>query len=327
MSDRVAAPSGLAGRSAFGLRAVDATALFGALLWSVAALAGWASPVGRILALAPLVLVPLGLGAAATPPFDGVAGRCVDAAVALQPLGATLLLGSLLSPVDGPVAAAMAAGWLPATAAMGAAAAVRTRERGLEPLSETLVDAGLGYASVGAVALVAYHLGVTLWFEPVIVLLTAVHFHYAGFVLPVATGLVGRTVDQGAETTYRAVAAGVLTGPALIAVGIAFSPAFEVVAVGAFTAAVAVLGGYVAVRVAPRRPRTQGVLLVASALCLPVSMLLALAFAVGSATGATRPTIDTMVRLHGSLNAFGFALLGLVGWRLAVPERGRAAMD
>ena len=30
--------------------------------------------------------------------------------------------------------------------------------------------------------------------------------------------------------------------------------------------------------------------------------------------------IATMVALHGSLNAFGFALLGLVGWRLSVPR-------
>jgi len=29
--------------------------------------------------------------------------------------------------------------------------------------------------------------------------------------------------------------------------------------------------------------------------------------------------ISTMVRLHGSLNAFGFGLLGLVGWQLSVP--------
>jgi hypothetical protein len=51
-------------------------------------------------------------------------------------------------------------------------------------------------------------------------------------------------------------------------------------------------------------------------------MALALGDGVGQFTGSAPLGVDlgTIVALHGSLNAFGFGLLGLVGWRLAVPS-------
>jgi enamine deaminase RidA (YjgF/YER057c/UK114 family) len=307
----------------------DLSAVVGALLWGGAVLGGGLGPIERALALALLVLVPLGVGMAATPPFEGLAGRFLTAAVVLQPLGAGLVLASLL--LDGPLAALAASVWVLVTGLLGLAALARTLDRGRAPLPELVIDAGLAYPTVGAVALVLFHLGLTLWFDPVIVLLTAIHFHYAGFVLPLLTGLTGREVGPGAGPVFRVAASVVLVGPALIAVGISFSPVVEVVAVGGFTAAVAALGGYVLVRVVPARPRPQGVLLGLSAAALPLSMLLALGYGVAAFTGADPfgQSLSTMVALHGSLNAFGFALCGVVGWRLAVPAAravdGRAA--
>jgi hypothetical protein len=311
---------GAAGRTVLGVAVTDAGALFGGVVWVVATFGFGLDPIERALALAPLVLVPLGVGAAATPQFEGVAGRLTDAAVLLQPVGATLLVVSLLSP-DGWPAAALAAPWLGVTALLGLSALSRTIERGSWPLSETLVDAGLAYTNVGAVALLLYHLDVTLWFSPVIVLLTAVHFHYAGFVLPLTTGLAGRCGSVESSRVFRALGAVVLVGPAIIALGISFSPTVELLGVGSFTVAVGALALYVVAVVAPTRPRAQGITLSVSALTLPVSMLLALGFVVGSVLGVNPLglTITRMVRLHGSLNAFGFALLALLGWRLAVP--------
>jgi hypothetical protein len=50
-------------------------------------------------------------------------------------------------------------------------------------------------------------------------------------------------------------------------------------------------------------------------------MALALGYGVATFSGTDLGLdIATMVALHGSLNAFGFALLGLAGWRLAVPS-------
>jgi len=306
-----------------GVALTDLSAIAGAILWVGLAVGLGLGPIERALALAPLVLVPLGVDFAATPAFDGLTGQLYAAAVVCQPVGAALLAGSLVVESDA-VAAAMASAWLVVAILLALVATVRTADRGPWPLAETVIDAGSAYTVVGAAALVLYHLGVTLWFSPVIVLLTAVHFHYAGFVLPVTTGLVGRCAVADADgVLYRPLAGVVAVGPAIIAVGISFSPAVELLAVGVFTAAVAVLGGYIALRVAPTRPRLQGFLLAASALALPVSMLLALAYGVTAFTGRgfAGLSISRMVSLHGTLNAFGFGLLATVGWRLSVPTR------
>lgn len=313
--------SGHSGVPAVGGRAVpDLSALAGAVVWVAATALAPLGAAERALVLAPLVLVPLAIGMVVRGGFDGLAGQCFRAAVWLQPVGAVLFTASLALPVDGPTAAALAAPWLGVTGLLGLAALARTVDRGGFALPETAVDAGLAYVSVGAVALLLYHLDLTFWFARTIILLTAVHFHYAGFTLPVIAGLTGRGHDADPSTAYTVLMGVILAGPAIIAVGISFSPLVEVVAVGGFTVAVALFGTHVVVRVAPARPRAQGLLVGASAVALPVSMALALGYGVATFTGTNLGLdIGTMVALHGSLNAFGFALLGLAGWRLSVP--------
>lgn len=303
-----------------GVPVTDLSALLGAGVWTVAVLAGALGTVPRALALAPLVLVPLGVGMAGRAPFPGQAGRCLRAAVWCQPVGALLFTASLALDVAGVTAAALAGPWLLVTGLLGLAALFRTLDRGGLALPETAIDAGLTYVSVAAVALLLYHLDITLYFGSTIILLTAVHFHYAGFVLPIVTGLTGRSGSSGSRL-WRSLAAVILAGPAIIAVGISFSPLVEVLAVGGFTVAVALFGWHVLFRVAPARPREQGLILGASAVALPVSMALAFGYGVATFSGVDLGLdIATMVALHGSLNAFGFALFGLVGWRLSVPE-------
>lgn len=309
--------------SVSGIAVMDASALGGAVLWAGAVLLGeLVSVVEQALALAPLVLLPLGMGMAATPAFMGLSRRPYDTAVVGQPIGAVLLLASLVLPLGGAGAAVAAVPWVFVTGLLGLVALARARERGPWPLSETVIDVGFAYSIVGAVALVLYHLGITFWFESVTILLTAVHFHYAGFILPVLTGLAGRALGNRVGTEFRVLVGVVLIGPALIAIGISFSPVIEVLAVGGFTVAVGVLGGYITIRVAPERPRLQGVLVAVSSLSLPVSMVLALGYGIGTFTGTSLLglSISTMITLHGTLNAFGFALIGVVGWRIAVPS-------
>jgi hypothetical protein len=330
----------------------DVSAAGGAFVWTFVSLAILFGPVEQPLALAPLVLVPAAVRMTARPRFSGLADRFHSVATLCQPVGALLVTASVVIP-EGPVAAALAVPWVFVTALLGLTGLARFRDRltsvrrsgdadGTGPATaragpdnlwtvltapETLIDAGFVYLSVGSVALVLSHLGITFWFEPAIILLTAVHFHYAGFVLPVFTGFAGRCVGPVGDRVYRPLGAVVLVGPALIAVGISFSPVVELVAVGVFTLAVAALGGYVAVRVAPQRARVQGVLLRAAALALPVSMAMALGYGVGVYTGEPPfgLTLSTMVTLHGSLNAYVFGFFGLIAWRLSVPLGPRRA--
>jgi len=301
-----------------GVAVADLSAVFGAVAWLTLTVAGELDAIERALALAPLVLVPLALRTAVSGAFQEPADRFVTTAIWLQPVGALLFVVSLVDPSPAPLAAALAAPWFAVTGLLGLAALARTRRRGSLALSETAIDAGFAYVSVGTVALLLAHLDLTFWFDRVIIRLTAVHFHYAGFVLPVTAGLTGRHLGDRSRG-FRTVVGTILVGPALIAVGIAFSPLVEVVAVSVFTVAVAAFGVTVVRRVAPTCPRPQGVLLGISAVALPVSMALALGYGISTFTGHSLGlTISTMVALHGSLNAFGFGLCAMVGWRLSV---------
>ncbi|MDS0220214.1 YndJ family protein [Haloarcula sp. S1AR25-5A] len=324
MSDRVGesrtpAPGSVAQPTIRNIAVTDLSAVLGAVIWLALTAAGELDAIERALALAPFVLVPLALRTAVTGAFQGPARRFTTAAIWLQPVGAFLLVASLIFPSLSPLAAGLAVPWLAVTGLLGLAALARIRTRETLVLPETAIDAGFAYVSVGAVALLLAHLDLTFWFDPVIIRLTAVHFHYAGFVLPVAAGLTGRYLDAHSRG-FRAVVGVILVGPALIAVGIAFSPVVEVVAVSLFTVAVAPFGVVVLRRVVPTCSRLQGALLGIAAVALPVSMTLALGYGISTFTGRSLGlTISTMVTLHGSLNAFGFGLCATLGWRLAVP--------
>lgn len=317
-ADDVGAP----GPTVAGFGLSDVSAAGGGLLWLVAAVFDLLPTVELVLALAPLVLVPVGMGMVHTPTRDGRTAAPYRLAVLAQPVGAASTLASLLSAPGTRVAAVLALPWLVVTVLVALFGCWRALPRGGPPLSELSIDAGLAYAVVGATALLFHAAGVTLWFAPTIVLLTSVHFHYAGFVVPLVTGLAGRTIGPEPGPLYRTLAALVIVGPGIVGLGIAFSPLVELFAVAIFTVAVSVLALLLVTRVAPTRPPVQGGAVGLSAVVLPISMAFAFAFGLSQYLETVLFGLDlgTMVTLHGLLNAFGFALLGLLGWRLAVPE-------
>lgn len=55
-----------------------------------------------------------------------------------------------------------------------------------------------------------------------------------------------------------------------------------------------------------------------SSLAVAGAMVLALQWALGFVYGLPALSIPTMVATHGLANAFGFALLGVLGWRRAL---------
>lgn len=221
---------------------------------------------------------------------------------------------------------ALALPWFGVTGAIAAFGLWRRLSRGLGPLPELAIDAALFYVPVGAVALLLHRAGISLRFEPIIVLLTVVHYHYAGFALPLVAGHAGRVVAAddghfGADFAGRVAAATtlvIIVNVALIAVGITFSPLVEVVAVTLFTVAVAGFAMLVLRDVVPTIARLPGVLLTVASLAVFVTMALALAYGY-SAFPATAAlvTVGEMIRWHGTLNAFGFALPALLAFRLA----------
>ncbi len=77
---------------------------------------------------------------------------------------------------------------------------------------------GFLYLPVGAAWALADRMGIhPLGFQDPIVLLTAAHFHYAGFVLPVVAGFLLSQKDNG---VFRGITWGILTSIPLVALGI-----------------------------------------------------------------------------------------------------------
>lgn len=300
----------------------DYSAAAGAVVWLLAA---WSfEPVVRLFLLAPLVFVPLGLSLAATPTRDGDHALVYRLAATGQPPAAALVVVAMTLPA-GPVAAGLVVPWLATTALLAAFGLWRASERGLRPLAETAVDAGLLYVPVGGAWLFAHRLDLAAGgFEGAIVLFTAVHFHYAGFVVPLVVGIGGRLLEGSGSRVYPVLAPVAIAGPAVIAAGIAASPAVEVVGVVGFTVAVVGLVASVAAGARGRGPLAVGALSVAA---VAVAGSMAFAFVYGVTTYAGGPfglARADMVLLHGRLNA-AFALCALAGLRAVDPAPGADA--
>ena len=174
-------------------------------------------------------------------------------------------------------------------------------------LSELSVDSAGAFLAVGAGWMTLDRFGApVLDFSPMIVLLTALHFHYAGCTTSLVSGLLGRLfvargVPMGA--LFAIVSAGVLFGPILTATGIAFSPLLEVAAAVLFGLAMIGLAICLAAVIGLAEvPAVSRVLLLAASLGLCLAMGLALLFAVGEYLGRVTITIPDMVRTHGVIN-------------------------
>ena len=276
------------------------------LLAVVAGVTGRGSLVAVLLALAPLVLVPLGI-----PLTMALAPRAPTLVVVVStaiPAGAALLLDR------GAVAALLVVPWL-VLAGLLASAAVRVWWSGPRRVTRLPPVAALGYLTVGAAWLFADRAGIEpLGFSPPFVALTAVHFHHAGFV---ATTILAAGMSSGGRLAAAATAL-VVVAPPVVALGFVAVPALLVVGAVLLTAGLWLFAGQVMLQ---RPGGRSGRLLLVAALAVVVPMALAVHWATGAATGWFQPlAVPTMAMTHGVLQAFGFGLFGLLGRRAAVAE-------
>jgi hypothetical protein len=273
--------------------------------------------VAGLFLLGPLVVVPLGLYLVPPLVTEHAAGLLRIARVGALPAGLLLALAFALEP--GPTAGLLAAPWL-AMAAIGAAAAALDllgawrRGRLLRPGPPHAIWAALGFLAVAAGNATADRLGVQPFgFAPVIILLTAVHFTFAGFVLV----LVGTLAHVARPGRLSAVAVGaVVVGISVTAVG------FFGVDVAALVGAVLVGTGGLGLGVVLLRGPGRGIAGSASARWLRrlagagllVSMPLAIAYAVGAFLGVSWLDLPTMARTHGAINVLAVAVPATVAF-------------
>ena len=182
------------------------------------------------------------------------------------------------------------------------------------------LDAALVFWPVGCVWLVISRLGVNpLGFSDDIVLLTAVHFHFAGFAALTILGMIGRFAEG---MLYRLTAWGAITGIPFLALGITFSPSLECAAALLLAASLVSAAGITGFVVLPSvTERGAKALLAVSAASVAAAMAFAGIYALGKYTGRNWLEIPEMAKVHGFINALGFSLCGLVGWNV-VGESG-----
>lgn len=303
--------------SAFNSR--DFSAIVGAIAWLAFISSRQPSPFDlgwshALLLLAPLILVPLALRCL----YWRYAGSFVWKTARMLKLPAALLLmWSFLTP-QGSLAAMLSLPWL-ATTGMLAVIGVRgawQRRRG--PVADLCLDIAPIYLAVGAFWTMLDRWGQRpLDFESVIVLLTGIHFHYAGFVL---TALAASAIRMLPGRWPAVAGLGAIIAVPLTAVGITASqlgrgPLLETLAAW-FMAASGLLIGGLYCRLGLRRdtPAAARIAFIVAGLSLLAGMVLAGLY--GSRFFLSVPWLDIpwMRALHGSLNAFGFSLAGIVGW-------------
>jgi hypothetical protein len=267
---------------------------------------------------APLVIIPLGMallrGIAATGALDEFARR-------LQPFGAALAVVAIWLP-PGRMAALFAMGWLVVCLLM-AVSGCGDLVRALWPEADrsaraTRVVVGIARIdlAVGGMWLVASRWGMRpMGIQEPIGLLTAVHFHFAGF----ATAIIGAATLQFAEKRapqewLRRLVLMVAVLPAVVAAGFVISPVVKMAAAVLFSASVAALA--IALRAYGRKAHdaTARIMLQVAAGAICMGMVLSGAYAVADYMGSDALTIPEMARTHGILNAVGFCLAGLLGW-------------
>jgi len=297
----------------------------GALLWAVVAVLAriGVAPIGAVelmFLFAPLVIVPLGMELArvigGNSPLVGFVQR-------VQPAAAALTLVALWLP-PGRLAGSLACTWMAVCLSITAAGVID-----LFSLARSPADSGIRPAVYRFVVAIAHlDLGVGgAWFvasrfgmrpmgiqEP-IGLLTAVHFHFAGFATAMIAAAMLRFAEQRGEHRWLRWVVAVVAGmPLVVAAGFVISPLVKMGAGVMFSVSVASLA--VVLRSCTKRlqSRTARVLFHVAATAVFTGMVLSTTYAVADFNGSDVLPIPQMARTHGILNAVGFCLPGLLGW-------------
>lgn len=270
--------------------------------------------------LAPLVVVPLGLRLVILDDTSRAPKSLVAAAVYFQPLAALAAAISYLFP-QGLVAGALGGVWFSYTAVLAVLALVRfSRDRSLDS-DKMALNAGLLFCAIGGIWFVLHRLGAAPFqFGQLIVLLTAVHFHFAGYASLIFIGATGRWLKcnhAALMPLHSVIAFAVILSIPLLAVGITVSPrleAFSAVVLAVALSVTAVLVLTVVVR--KLKSRLTKTLLMISSLSLIIGMTFAVLYALSEVSGTYVITITRMAHYHGWTNALLFSVCGLWAWNI-----------
>lgn len=271
----------------------------------------------KVLFWAVLVIVPLGLSVIQS------GSRLYKLVIFAQPVAALLTVSSFFFE-KGVLSAALSSAWLVLNALIALLGLVRLTSRGFHRIEELSIDAGLLYLPVAGAWLVIYRLGIQPFdYGEMIILLTAVHFHFAGFATPIIAGMSGRVLPRRnyPRKVFGVSVFAIVAAMPLVAAGITFSPWMGfagalLLTVGLVLLAVLTVGW---VRPSINSTGWQALLLLGT-ISSCAAMVLACLYAYSVATRTLILDIPTMAMTHGLLNAFGFATCSLFAWSQIAPQ-------
>lgn len=299
--------------------------LLGASFWLALALASFSSHIHIdiievLFLLGPWIVVPLGADL-----IRGAATPASSSGVRDWTLFTAALLTTVSFFVSNRVTAAwLASSWLLICAAFAGDGLRRFVTSGTKSFAQFCFAMGEGYLLVAGIWLVASRAGISLFgFHEPIVLLTAVHFHFAGFASAVLDGLVHQAfIGSRWQRMLRWALTIVVLGPGVL--GLAFFAGPKAKLAGALVFALGLLGlagAMIRVGIAAKNGLGRW-LLFASGGSVAAGMILVAVWAVGEYPLQAFVNIRQMAEFHGVLNGVGFVGCGLVGWRLQKERQG-----
>lgn len=308
------------------------SALVGVVVWlllllTVTADARETELIHKVVFFAMLVIVPLGLSLVVAEDQRGGLGL-YRWAVLVQPVAAILAVASFFFE-KGWLSASLSAAWFLFSAVVAVFGLTRLIARRIYPLEELSIDAGLLYLPVAGVWLMIYRFGIQPFdYGETIILLTVVHFHFAGFAAPIIAGLAGRKLTALSRLPRRVfvvVVLAIVAAMPLIAAGITFSPWLGLIGTLLLTCGLVLLAVLTVGRILPAIDSfRERALLSTGALSSCAAMVLACFYAYSIVAHVVILRIPTMAMTHGLLNAFGFATSSLLAWSTITTKDSRA---
>jgi len=285
---------------------------------------GWAH---ALLLLAALVVVPVGFGLIRNIGAIASEDWCRSKAEVLQFPAALLLVASCSIPV-GIWSALTAIPWTVVCLLAALSGCSRLlADNAWRSTDSVCITSALLFLGVGGAWVCADRAGFRpLDFPDAIVTLTAVHFHFAGFVLPLVAGMTARVFPASRFAASAGIA--VCVGVPAVAVGITATQLGAGSSIEALSGGVLALSGaFVAIlhlRIATRSDQTlwAQILFGVAGLSLLFGMVLAGIYAFRSVVPIL-PWLDVpwMRALHGTANALGFGLFAIFAWRSRLMKR------
>ena len=270
----------------------------------------------KVVFFAFLVVVPLGLSLIPAQQEQGSLFRLI---VLAQPIAAVPEVASFFVE-HGTLSAVLSSAWLILTLLIAVFGLIRFKSRGMYPVAESSIDAGLVYVLVAGVWLVVYCLGIQPFdYGETIVLLTVVHFHFAAFAALIIAGMSGRVLAtrKHPKQVFNFSVFAMVGAMPLVAAGITSSAWLGLIGTVLLSAGLVMLAvlivGWVVPAIAPASSR---LLLLIGALSICSAMVLACLYAYSLPMKILIIDIPTMALTHGVLNAFGFVGCSLLAWTI-----------